>query len=93
MAGGRRPRPWVNVIANRNFGFQVSAEGAGFCWAGNSQQNQITAWSNDPVSNEPGEVLYLKDLDSGEIWTPTAEPAADRPGALYRPPRTGLFPI
>jgi len=76
--GLKTPAPWINVIANRNFGFQVAAEGAGFCWAGNSQQNQITAWSNDPVSNEPGEVVYLKDLDSGEIWCPTAEPVTDR---------------
>ena len=74
------PAPWINVIANSNFGFQVSAEGAGFCWAGNSQQNQITPWSNDPVSNEPSEVLYLKDLDSGEFWTPTAEPVSDPDG-------------
>ncbi|HEX4273673.1 MAG TPA: glucoamylase family protein [Rhizomicrobium sp.] len=73
----RTPAPWINVIANRDFGFQVAAEGSGFCWAGNSQQNQITAWSNDPVSNEPGEVLYIKDLDSGEVWCPTAEPVAD----------------
>ena len=83
LTGGQRtPAPWINVIANSAFGFQVAAEGAGFCWAANSQQNQITAWSNDPVSNEPSEVLYLKDLDSGEVWTPTAEPMAD-PGGRY----------
>ncbi|HEX3754705.1 MAG TPA: glucoamylase family protein [Rhizomicrobium sp.] len=81
LNGGRKtPAPWINVIANRNFGFQVSAEGAGFCWAVNSQQNQIHGWSNDPVSNEPSEVLYLKDLDSGEFWSPTAEPIADGNG-------------
>jgi cyclic beta-1,2-glucan synthetase len=76
--GRRTPAPWINVIANPSFGFQVSAEGAGFCWAGNSQLNQINAWSNDPVSNESSEVIYLKDMDSGEIWCPTAEPVADR---------------
>ena len=80
--GQKTPAPWVNVIANANFGFQVSAEGSGFSWAANSQQNQITPWSNDPVSNEPGEVLYLKDLDSGDIWSPTAEPITDS-GARY----------
>jgi len=78
--GQKTPAPWINVIANRNFGFQVSADGAGFCWAGDSQQNQIHAWSNDPVSDEPSEALYLKDLDSGEIWCPTAGPAPDPNG-------------
>ncbi len=80
--GQKTPAPWINVIANANFGFQVSAEGASFCWGTNSQQNQITPWSNDPVSNEPGEVLYFKDLDSGDVWSPTAEPVTD-PGARY----------
>jgi cyclic beta-1,2-glucan synthetase len=75
--GQRTPAPWTNVIANKDFGFQVSAEGGGFCWALNSQQNQINAWSNDPVSNEPSEVIYLKDLDSGEVFCPTAGPVND----------------
>ncbi|MDB5735476.1 MAG: uncharacterized protein JWN16_2113, partial [Alphaproteobacteria bacterium] len=78
--GQRTPAPWTNVIANKDFGFQVSAEGSGFCWALNSQQNQINAWSNDPVSNEPSEVIYLKDLDSGEVFCPTAAPINDAAG-------------
>ena len=81
LDGGRKtPAPWINVIANRNFGFQVAAEGSGFCWAANSQQNQIHAWSNDPVSNEPSEAVYLKDLETGEVWCPTAAPIGDRNG-------------
>ena len=78
MDGGQlTPSPWVNVIANPIFGFQVSAAGAGFSWAANSQQNQITAWSNDPVTNESSEILYLRDLDTGEVWSPTAYPVRD----------------
>ena len=81
MNGGRTtPAPWTNVIANKDFGFQVAAEGSGFCWALNSQQNQINAWSNDPVSNEPSEFIYLKDLDSGEVFCPTAAPVNDPRG-------------
>ncbi len=68
------PAPWINVIANPSFGFQVSVEGAGYSWAVNSQQHQITQWSNDPVSDRPGEVLYVQDLDTGELWGPTALP-------------------
>ena len=68
------PAPWINVIANPSFGFQVSAEGAGYTWSINSQQNQITPWSNDPVSDRPGEAFYIRDEDSGELWGPTALP-------------------
>ncbi|HXI99743.1 MAG TPA: protein ndvB, partial [Micropepsaceae bacterium] len=72
--GQSTPAPWINVIANENFGFQVSTSGAGFTWALNSQQNRLTPWSNDPVGDPPGEVIFLRDLDSGELWTPTALP-------------------
>jgi cyclic beta-1,2-glucan synthetase len=76
------PAPWINVIANASFGFQVSVEGAGYTWAINSQQHQITQWSNDPVTDRPGEVLYVQDLDTGELWGPTALPIRED-GAPY----------
>jgi cyclic beta-1,2-glucan synthetase len=68
------PAPWLNVIANPSFGFQVSADGSGFTWSVNSQQNQLTPWSNDPVCDRPGEAIYLRDEETGEIWGPTALP-------------------
>ncbi len=68
------PAPWVNVIANPAFGFLVSAEGGGYAWSQNSQQNPITPWPNDPVSDGPHEVLYLRDEDSGALWSATALP-------------------
>jgi cellobiose phosphorylase len=68
------PAPWVNVIANPAFGFLVSAEGGGYAWSLNSQQNPLTPWPNDPVSDSPHEVLYLRDEDTGVLWTATALP-------------------
>jgi cyclic beta-1,2-glucan synthetase len=68
------PAPWVNVISNPSFGFQVATTGSGYTWSINSRENQITPWSNDPVSDSPGEVFYLRDEDSGTVWSPTALP-------------------
>jgi cellobiose phosphorylase len=68
------PAPWSNVIANPSFGFLVTAEGGGYTWSLNSQQNPITPWPNDPVSDSPHEVLYLRDEDGGEVWSATALP-------------------
>ncbi|MGH7913900.1 MAG: GH36-type glycosyl hydrolase domain-containing protein, partial [Candidatus Binataceae bacterium] len=76
------PAPWINVIANSSFGFQVSAEGAGYTWSINSRENQITPWSNDPVSDRPGEVIYVRDEDTNELWGPTALPIRED-GASY----------
>ncbi len=72
--GRRPPAPWVNVIANPAFGFIVSAEGGGYAWSLNSQQNPLTPWPNDPVSDSPHEVLYLRDEDTGVLWSATASP-------------------
>lgn len=75
LQGGQcTPHPWVNVIANAGFGFLVSAEGGGYAWSTNSQQNPLTPWPNDPVSDTPSEVLYLRDEDSGQLWSATAAP-------------------
>lgn len=72
--GQYTPAPWINVIANPSFGFQVAAEGSGYTWSLNSRENQLTPWSNDPVCDRPGEVLYVRDEDTGKIWSPTASP-------------------
>lgn len=75
QAGKWTPAPWLNVIGNkRGFGFQVSETGSGFTWAINSQANRLTPWSNDPVSDPPGEMIYLRDDDTGELWNPTPLP-------------------
>ena len=72
------PAPWINVVANSRFGFCVSESGSGFSWSENSRENQLTPWSNDPVADPPGEVLYIRDEDSGEVWGPTALPIRDQ---------------
>jgi cyclic beta-1,2-glucan synthetase len=83
LGGGEwTPAPWINVIANPAFGFQVSAEGAGYTWSANSRENQLTPWSNDPVVDRPGEVIYVRDVESGDLWGPTAAPIRDG-GAPY----------
>ncbi len=75
------PAPWINVVANPSFGFQVSVEGSGYTWSLNSRENQITQWSNDPVGDPPGEVIYVRDEDTDELWGPTALPIRENVGA------------
>ncbi|NLC68115.1 MAG: hypothetical protein GX754_04870 [Clostridiaceae bacterium] len=72
------PAPWVNVISNRNFGFIVSESGGGYTWAENSRENRLTAWSNDWVTDSQGEVIYVKDNDSGEYWSITPSPSRNK---------------
>jgi cyclic beta-1,2-glucan synthetase len=79
------PAPWINVIANsHDFGFTVSESGSGYTWSVNSRENRITPWSNDPVSDPPGEVLYLRDEDTGSFWSPTPLPIREVEPYLIR---------
>ena len=82
--GATTPAPWINVIANPAFGFQVSAEGSGSTWAGNSRENQLTPWSNDPVCDPAGEAIYVRDEATGELWTATAQPIRDQGNYIAR---------
>jgi cyclic beta-1,2-glucan synthetase len=75
--GLRTPEPWVNVIANPDFGFLVSESGSSFTWSLNSHENQLTPWSNEHLSDPSGEVFYVRDDATGEVWCPTALPIRD----------------
>ena len=76
------PQPWINVVANTAFGFHCSAEGATFTWSRNSRDYQLTPWTNDPVSNRPGEAIYVVDRASGRVHSPIAAVSRE-PGASY----------
>ncbi|WP_448132106.1 GH36-type glycosyl hydrolase domain-containing protein [Stutzerimonas chloritidismutans] len=76
-SGSTTPAPWINVIANPRFGFQVSAQGSSYTWAENSRENQLTPWSNDPVTDPCGEAFYVRDERSGALFSPTAQPIRD----------------
>ncbi|MBS3755047.1 MAG: cyclic beta 1-2 glucan synthetase [Desulfobacterales bacterium] len=82
--GSTPPAPWINVIANPDFGFMVSESGSGNTWAINSGENRLTPWHNDPVSDPSGEALYLRDEETAEVWSPTPQPAGDAKPYLVR---------
>ena len=74
-AGQTTPAPWVNVIANPQFGTVVSEGGSAYTWAENSHEFRLTPWHNDPVSDISGEAIYLRDEETGQFWSPSPLPA------------------
>jgi cellobiose phosphorylase len=65
----------VNVLANPFFGTVVSESGGTYTWLENSHEFRLTPWNNDPVSDLPGEAIYVRDEETGEFWSPTPQPA------------------
>ena len=68
------PAPWVNVLANPQFGTVISESGMAYTWSENAHEFRLTPWHNDPVSDSGGEALYLRDEMTGHIWSPTPLP-------------------
>jgi cellobiose phosphorylase len=73
--GQMTPAPWVNVLANAQFGSVVSENGVGYTWSENAHEFRLTPWHNDPVGDASGEALYLRDEETGQFWSPSPLPA------------------
>lgn len=76
--GIKTPMPWINVVSGEDFGFFVSESGSGYTWAENSRENKLTKWSNNPVSDPPSEIVYIRDDETGEYTTTTSSPIDDQ---------------
>ena len=74
MEGKTTPAPWVNVLANPQFGTLVSESGQAYTWIENSHEFRLTPWNNDPLQDSAGEAFYLRDDETGTIWSATALP-------------------
>jgi cyclic beta-1,2-glucan synthetase len=80
----KTPAPWVNVIANPNFGTVVSESGSAYSWTENAHELRLTSWSNDPVSDTSGEAFYIRDEDSGHFWSTALLPAGGQSPYITR---------
>jgi cyclic beta-1,2-glucan synthetase len=73
--GRTTPAPWVNVIANAQFGTVISESGSAYTWAENSHEFRLTPWFDDPVTDGSGEAFYIRDEETGRFWSPSPLPA------------------
>lgn len=73
-SGQLTPAPWVNVLANPQFGTVISESGPAYTWSENAHEFRLTPWENDPVSESSGEAFYLRDEERGHFWSPTPLP-------------------
>jgi cellobiose phosphorylase len=80
----KTPAPWVNVIANPNFGTVISESGSAYTWTENAHELRLTSWSNDPVSDTTGEAYYIRDEESGRFWSTALLPSGGRTPYITR---------
>ncbi|MEO6914259.1 MAG: glucoamylase family protein, partial [Chitinophagaceae bacterium] len=80
----KTPAPWVNVIANPNFGTVISESGSAYSWTENAHELRLSSWSNDPVSDTSGEAFYIRDEESGHFWSTSLLPAGGQTPYITR---------
>ena len=82
--GETTPAPWVNVLANPDFGSVISESGQAYTWSENAHEFRITPWHNDPVSDTSGEAFFIRDEESGRFWSPTSLPCRGKQAYVSR---------
>jgi cellobiose phosphorylase len=66
----KTPKPWINVISNGDYGAVISQTGGGFSWLNHSEFNRLNRWHQDMVKDDWGKYFYIKDNNTGKIWSP-----------------------
>lgn len=72
----RTPLPWINYISNSSgYCGIVSQTGGGFSFFGDPRTRRLTKYRyNNVPMDRPGRYLYLRDDDTGEVWSPCWQP-------------------
>ena len=78
----KTPKPWINVISNGDYGLVISQTGGGFSWLTHSEFNKVNRWHQDMILDNWGKYFYIKDNDSGFIWSPTWMPVKENPDSF-----------
>jgi len=80
----KTPRRWEHLMVNDlGYGTLVTNDGSFSSFMGNSQQNAITPFAPDTMTTqEPGQVLFLRDADTGELSSPTYIPFREKDATL-----------
>jgi len=81
----RTPSPWINYLENGRYFATISANGGGISYDRSPLHGRITRYRiNDVPPDRPGKYLYVKDKDSGGLWSLTWQPVGREPAAAYR---------
>ena len=72
--------PLVKLLSNGNYHVMLTSAGGGYsCWKGLA----ITRWHEDAVLDNWGSFCYLRDGNTGAVWSSTFQPTTQRPDS-YR---------
>jgi cellobiose phosphorylase len=69
------PTPWINYIYNGRYFATISNNGGGISYYKSPLHGRITRYRiNDVPPDRPGKYIYIRDIDSGLLWSLTWQP-------------------
>jgi cellobiose phosphorylase len=69
------PSPWINYLYNGRYFSTISNNGGGISYFKSPLHGRITRYRiNDVPHDRPGKYIYVKDNETGEIWSLTWQP-------------------
>lgn len=72
------PLPEVHLLSNGNYHVMLTQTGAGYSrW----RDLALTRWRGDAVRDDEGTFVYLRDVESGNVWSATFQPLGDAGGS------------
>ena len=69
------PRPWANYLTNGTYFCLITQTGGGYSFFENCEWGRLTRWAPaNYLLDQPGRWVYIRDEESGELWTPNFQP-------------------
>lgn len=69
------PSPWINYLYNGSYFATISNNGGGISYFRSPLHGRVTRYRiNDVPHDRPGKYIYVKDEESGEVWSLTWQP-------------------
>ncbi len=69
------PSPWINYLYNGRYFSSISNNGGGMSYYKSPLHGRITRYRiNEVPHDRPGKYIYIKDNETGEVWSLTWQP-------------------
>jgi len=69
------PTPWFNYIGEGRYGGIVSNAAGGFAFDRDPKNRRVSRYRYNALpADQPGRYIYIRDMESGKYWSPTAQP-------------------
>lgn len=69
------PTPWINYLGDGMFGGIISNNAGGYCFDRDPRFKRVLRYRYNAVpEDQPGRYLYLRDAESGAVWSATWQP-------------------